>query len=172
MHCALLWDKPIYVWQYCEDIQANEEDKWIANTLEVNDVGPEREERVIHQLIKDSPELQSLRAKLQIAEISRQRHQQVYISPWILMLITTRVDSEICKKFPVAWETYHWIRRSCAKCYFPQGYGATYSWGIKKRTRAAAAEANITGIHMLIFHFKVSFFPILRWYSLNHFLFC
>ena len=25
---------------------------------------------------------------------------------------------------------------------------------------------------MLIFHFKVSFFPILRWYSLNHFLFC
>ena len=69
--------------------------RWIANTLEANDVGPEREERVIHQLIKDSPELQSLRAKLQIAEISRQRHQQVYISQWILMLKTTRVDSEI-----------------------------------------------------------------------------
>lgn len=50
---------------------------WIAKTLEENDIGVEKEERVIHQLIKDSPELQSLRAKLKIADISRQRHQQL-----------------------------------------------------------------------------------------------
>ncbi|KAI5060393.1 hypothetical protein GOP47_0024813 [Adiantum capillus-veneris] len=56
---------------------ANEEDLWIAKTLEENDRGVEREERVIHQLIKDSPELRILRAKLQMAEISRQRHHQL-----------------------------------------------------------------------------------------------
>lgn len=64
----------------CSAFQANEEDLWIAKTLEENDVGVEREERVIHQLIKDSPELRSLRAKLQMAEISRQRLQQVHIN--------------------------------------------------------------------------------------------
>ncbi|KAJ7542156.1 hypothetical protein O6H91_10G092300 [Diphasiastrum complanatum] len=56
---------------------SSDENMWIAKTVEDHDTKFDREQRVLQQLIKGSSELKSLKTKLQVAEMNRQRHQQM-----------------------------------------------------------------------------------------------